>query len=196
MLVRVHFSQGIITLVSPAYVHRSIKWWPHYRRSHDGLVSFRTQSGERRIRNSDRPVNPGFATPLLHYADDLHRHRLRRQAIFLLLLTLHKLFIMQHFFYSYYYYYPRSALFFVHRKMIQPDNILWRNLGWTGGFVNTSLPHAGDFGITLPSCIDRAMSPLRSAELLAPPPRDRLGGWNLAPHQARTASSIPNTLTS
>jgi len=93
-----NFSQGIITLVSPAYVHRSIKWWPHYRRSHDGSVSFRTQFGERRIRNSDRPVNPGFATPLLHYADDLHRHRLRRQAIFLLLLTLHKLFIMQRFF--------------------------------------------------------------------------------------------------
>ena len=43
-------------------------------------------------------MNPGFATPLLHYADDLHRHRLQRQAIFLLLLTLHKLFIMQHFF--------------------------------------------------------------------------------------------------
>ena len=123
-LFGLNFSQGIITLVSPAYVHRSIKWWPHYRRSHDGSVSFRTQFGERRIRNSDRPVNPGFATPLLHYADDLHRHRLRRQAIFLLLLTLHKLFIMQHFFNSYYYYYPRSALFFVHRKMIQPDYIL------------------------------------------------------------------------
>ena len=40
------------------------------------------------------------------------------------------------------------------------------------------------------------MSPLRSAELLAPPPRDRLGGCNLVPHQARTASTIPNTLTS
>ena len=141
-------------------------------------------------------MNPGFATPLLHYADDLHRHRLRRQAIFLLLLTLHKLFIMQHFFNSYYYYYPRSALFFVHRKMIQPDYILWRHLGWTGGFVNTSLPHAGDFGITLPSCIDRAMSPLWSAELFASPPRDQLGGWNLVLHQARTTSSLPNTLTS
>ena len=98
-----NFSQGISTLVSPAYVHRSIKWWPHYRRSHDGSVSFRTQFGERRIRNSDRPVNPGFATPLLHYADDLHRHRLRCPAIFLLLLT-------------YYYYYPRSALFFCARE--------------------------------------------------------------------------------
>ena len=133
---------------------------------------------------------------LPHHADALHRHWLRRQAIFLLLLTLHKLFIMQHFFNSYYYYYLWFALFFVHRKMIQPDYILWRHLGWTGGFVNTSLPHVGDFGITLPACIDRAMSPLRSAELLAPPPRDRLGGWNLVPHQARTASSIPNTLTS
>ena len=36
-------------------------------------------------------------------------------AIFLLLLTLHKLFIMQHFFIYYYYYYLRFALFFVHR---------------------------------------------------------------------------------
>ena len=53
-------------------------------------------------------MNPGFATPLLHYTDDLHRHRLRRQAIFLLLLTLHKLFIMQRFFY----YYLWFALFF------------------------------------------------------------------------------------
>ena len=75
---------------------------------------------------------------------------------------------MQQFFYYYYYYYLQFALFFVHKKMIQPDYILWRHLGWTGGFVNTSLPHAGDFGITLASCIDRAMSPLRSAELLAP----------------------------
>ena len=98
--------------------------------------------------------------------------------------------------YYYYYYYLRFALFFVHRKMIQSDYILWRHLGWTGGFVNTSLPHAGDFSITLPSFIDRAMSPLRSAELLALPSRDRLGGWNLVPHQVRTASSIPNTLTS
>ena len=97
-LFGLNFSQGIITLVSPAYVHRSIKWWPHYRRSHDGSVSFHTQFGERRIRNSNRPVNPGFSTPLLHYADNLHQHRLRRQAIFLSLLTLHKLFIMQHFF--------------------------------------------------------------------------------------------------
>ena len=55
---------------------------------------------------------------------------------------------------------------------------------------------SGDFGVTLPVCIDRAMSPLRHVELFALPPRDRLGGWNLAPHQARTASSIPNTLTS
>ena len=53
---------------------------------------------ERRIRSSDRPVNLGFVTPLPHHADALHRHWLRRQAIFLLLLTLHKLFIMQRFF--------------------------------------------------------------------------------------------------
>ena len=81
-LFGLNFSQGIITLVSPAYVHGSIKWWPHYRRSHDGSISFRTQFGERRTRNSDRPVNPGFATPLLHYADDLHRHRLRARPYF------------------------------------------------------------------------------------------------------------------
>ena len=37
------------------------------------------------------------------------------QAIFLLLLTLHKLLIMQHFLIYYYYYYLRFALFFVHR---------------------------------------------------------------------------------
>ena len=91
-----------------------------------------------------------------------------------------------------YNYYLRLALCFVHRKMIQPDYILWRHLGWTGGFINTSLPHAGDFGITLPSCIDRAMSPLRSAELFAPPPRDRLGDGTLSRiklgpcHQYRT----------
>ena len=33
--------------------------------------------------------------------------------------------------------------------------------------------------ITLPACIDRAMSPLRSAELFALPPRDRLGDGTL-----------------
>ena len=76
------------------------------------------------------------------------------------------------FFNYHYYYYLWFALFFVHRKMI------------------------GDFGVTLSVCIDRAMSPLRRVKLSAPPPRDRLEGWNLAPHQARTASSIPNTLTS
>ena len=128
-------------------------------------------------------MNPGFATPLLHYADDLHRHRLRRQAIFLLLLTLHKLLCND---------------FFILLSLVcitfcaQENDPGWavsstrrtdipRHLGWTGGFVNTSLPHAGDFGITLPSCIDHAMSPLRSAELFAPPPRDRLGGWDLVP---------------
>ena len=65
-----------------------------------------------------------FATPLLHHADALHRHWLRRHAIFLLFLTLHKLFIMQHFFNYHYYYYLRFALFFVHRKMIRG---LWRH---------------------------------------------------------------------
>ena len=52
-----------------------------------------------------------------------------------------------------------------------------------------------DFGVTLPTCIGRAMSPLQSAELFAPPPQDRLGEWNLVRHQARTASSMLNTLT-
>ena len=76
--------------------------------------------------------------------------------------------------------------------MIQLDYILWRHLGWTGGFVNTSLPHVGDFSITLTSCIDRAMSPLRSAELFALLPRDRLGDGTLSRiklgprHQYRT----------
>ena len=137
-------------------------------------------------------MNPGFATPLLHYANDLHRHRLRCQAIFLLLLTLHKLFIMQHFFIIIITIISGLHYFTWHRKMIQPDYILWRHLGWTGVFVNTSLPHAEDFGITLPSCIGRTMSPLRSAELFAPPPRDRLGDGTLSRiklgprHQYRT----------
>ena len=170
-------------------------------RSHGGSVSFRTWSGERRIRNSDRPVNSGFATPLPHHADALHRHWFRRQAIFLLLLTLHKLFLMQRF------------LLLLLLSLVctifcaQVNDLGWavlssrrtdipRHLGWMGGFVKTSLTHARDFGITLPARIDRAMSPLRNAELFAPPPRDRLGGWNLVPHQARTTSLIPNTLTS
>ena len=62
---------------------------------------------------------------------------LRRQAIFLLLLTLHKLFIMQRFFNYHYYYYLRFALFFVHRKMIRG---LWRHsvgLHWSC-YVTTS----------------------------------------------------------
>ena len=41
-----------------------------------------------------------------------------------------------------------------------------------------------------------AVSLLRSAELPARPPRDQPGGWNLVPHQARTAASIPKILTS
>ena len=121
---------------------------------------------------------------------------------FLLLLTLHKLYIMQQIF-----------LIIILLSLVctifcaQENDPGWavsstrrtnipRHLGWTGGFVSTSLPHAGDFGITLPVCIDRAMSPLRRVKLSSPPPRDRLGGWNLVPHQARTASSIPNTLAS
>ena len=47
--------------------------------------------------------------------------------IFILLLTLHKLFVMQHFLIYYYYYYLRFALFFVHRKMIRVGQ--YRQLG-------------------------------------------------------------------
>ena len=97
------------------------------------------------------------------------------------------------FFYNYYY--LRFALFFVHRKMNQPDYILWRHLGGTGGFVNTSLPHAGDFGITLLSCIDRYVT-TSECRALSSATSGPARGWNLVPHQARTASSIPNTLTS
>ena len=43
----------------------------------------------------NRPVNSDLAMPLPHHAAALHRHWLWRQAIFLLLLTLHKLFVMQ-----------------------------------------------------------------------------------------------------
>ena len=70
-------------------------------------------------------MNSGLAMPLPHHAATLHRHWLRRQAIFLLLLTLHKLFIMQRYFFNYYYhYYLRFALFFVHRKMIRVGSIV------------------------------------------------------------------------
>ena len=55
------------------------------------------------------------------------------------------------------------------------------HLGWSEGFVITSLSHAGDCGVTLPACIGCAMSPLRSAELFAPPPQDWFGGWDLVP---------------
>ena len=138
-------------------------------------------------------MNSGFATPLPHHADALPRLDFGARPYFFYYSLCINYLLCNDFLY---YYYLWFALFFVHRKMIQPDYILWRQLGWTGGFVNTSLPHVGDFGITLPACIDRAMSPLRRVELSAPPPRDRLGGWNLVPYQAQTVSSIPNTLTS
>ena len=75
------------------------------------------------------------------------------QAIFLLLLTLHKLFIMQQFFnlllllLS-----PVCTIFCAQvndsgRAVLSPRRTdIPRHLGWTGGFVNTSLTHAGDFG--------------------------------------------------
>ena len=110
------------------------------------------------------------------------------QAIFLLLLTLHKLLIMQHFFnlllllLS-----PVCTIFCAQvndsgRAVLSPRRTdIPCHLGWTRGFVITSLTQAGDFGFTLRACIGRAMSPLRRAELFAPPPRDRLGGWDLVP---------------
>ena len=138
------------------------------------------------------------------------------QAIFLLLLTLHKLFIMQQFFNLLLLLLSLVCTIFCAqandsgRAVLSPRRTdIPRHLGWTGGFVNTSLTHARDFGVILPACsvvsvglrvtprhIGRAMSPLQSAELFARPPLDQPGGWNLVPHQARTASSMPNTLTS
>ena len=125
------------------------------------------------------------------------------RAIFLLLFTLHKLLIMQPFFNLLLFLLSSACTIFCAqvndpgRAALSPRcTDVPRHLGWTGGFIITSLTHAGDFGVTLSACIGRAMSPLRSVELFAPPPRDRLGGWNLVPHQARTASSMPNTLTS
>ena len=113
-----------------------------------------------------------------------------------LLLTLHKLFIMQQFFnLLLLLLYPVCTIFCAQEN--DPGRaVLWpwhtdipRYLGWTKGFVNTSLPHARDFGITLPARIDRAMPPLRSAELFAPPPRDRLG---MEPCPASSSDRIIN----
>ena len=63
--------------------------------------------------------------------------------------------------------------------------------GGGGGLRQHSLPHARDFGITLLARIDRAMSPLRSAELFAPPPWDRLGGMEPCP--ASSSGHVINT---
>ena len=108
-------------------------------------------------------------------------------AIFILLLTLHKLLIMQHFLILLFLLSPTCTVFCAQvkdpvRAVLSP----WHtdvpgHLRWTEGFVITSLSHTGDFSVTLPACIGRAMLPLRSAELFAPPPRDRLGGWDLVP---------------
>ena len=76
------------------------------------------------------------------------------QAIFLLLLTLHKLLIMQHFllfllspactiFYAQVDN-PGSAVTMAYRCTTSPR--------LTGSFVITSLTHAGGFGVTLPAC--------------------------------------------
>ena len=108
------------------------------------------------------------------------------RAIFLLLLTLHKLLIMQQFFLLFLLS-PACTIFCARvkdpgRAALSPRRIdVPRHLGWTEGFVITSLSHARDFGVTLPAYIGRAMSPLRSTELFAPPPRDWLGGWDLVP---------------
>ena len=114
------------------------------------------------------------------------------RAIFILLLTLHKLLIMQLFFNSLLFLLSPACTIFC-AQVNDPGQAALsprctnvpRHLGWTKGFVITSLTHAGDFGVTLSACIGRAMSPLRSAELFAPPPRDQLGGWDIVPTQAR-----------
>ena len=111
------------------------------------------------------------------------------RAIFLLLLTLHKLLIMQQIFFNLLLFLlsPACTIFCAQvkdpgRAALSPRRTdVPRHLGWTEGFVITSLTHAGDFGVTLPACIGRAMSTLRSAELFALLPRDRLGGWDLVP---------------
>ena len=107
------------------------------------------------------------------------------QAIFLLLLTLHKLLIMEHF--LLFLLSPACTIFCAQvkdpgRAALSPRRIdVPRHLCWTEGFVITSLSHTGDFGVTLPAWIGRSMSPLWSVKLFAPPPRDRLGGWDLVP---------------
>ena len=74
-------------------------------------------------------------------------------AIFLLLLTLHKLLIMQQFFL--FLLSPACTIFYAHvkdlgRAVLSPRRTdIPRHLGWTEGFVITSLTHAGDFGVTL-----------------------------------------------
>ena len=111
------------------------------------------------------------------------------RAIFLLLLTLQKLLIMQQYFFNLLLFLlsPACTIFYAQvkdpgRAALSPRcTDVPRHLGWTEGFVITSLSHAGDFGVTLPACIGRAMSPLQSAELFAPPPQDQLGGWDLVP---------------
>ena len=119
---------------------------------------------------------------------DLPHRVFGTRAIFLLLLTLHKLFIIQHFFNLLLLVLSPVCTIFCAQvndpdwAALSPRRIdIPRYLGWTGGFVITSLTHAGYFGITLPACIGCAMSPLRSVELFALPPRDRLGGWDLVP---------------
>ena len=114
------------------------------------------------------------------------------QAICLLLLTLHKLLIMRHFFNLLLLLLSLACTIFCAQvkdpgqAALSPRRTdVPRHLGWTEGFVITSLTHTGDFGVTLRACIGRAMSPLRSAEVFAPPPRDWLGGWDLVPPYAR-----------
>ena len=109
------------------------------------------------------------------------------RAIFLLLLTLQKLLIMQQYFFNLLLFLLSPACTIFCAQIKDPDRAALsplhtdvpRHLGWTEGFFITSLTHDGDFGVTLRACIGRAMSPLRSAELFAPPPQDRLGGWEL-----------------
>ena len=76
------------------------------------------------------------------------------QAIFLLLLTLHKLLIMQRFLFIYIITIISGLHYFcaqvndLGRAVLSPRRTdIPRHLGWTGGFVITSLTHAGDFDI-------------------------------------------------
>ena len=143
-------------------------------------------------------MNSGFATPLPHHADALHRHSLRRAGhIF--------------FYYSLCINYLLCNILLLLSLLLSPvctisyaleNDLGWavsstrctdipRHLGWTGGFVNTSLPHAGDFGVTLLACIGRAMSPLWRAELFCFATSGP--AWGMEPCPASSSDRVVNT---